>query len=567
MKVLLYSINSRSIQSNLALYYLSEYASAKNPEVEFKCLESSINEPPSFQLAQVVTHKPDLLAISCYIWNIEATARLCSDLKKIAPKMKILLGGHEVSHDPHIYLEQGICDYVITGEGEIPFARLIRHLQGYTEIENVESLVYLANDRVTSNSKANDIQPLDSIPSPYKGDLLDRPFVYYEVSRGCVYKCHFCLSALDRGTRFFSMERFYKDMQVILSKPRIKQVKFVDRTFNLNLRRTNEIFKFLRDNGLGRNFHFEIQAELFKPSTLEILETIPAGQFQFEVGIQSIHKKTLDLNGRSCRLDKLEKNLDHILQSTNVHIHLDLIVGLEGESPEMFIESFNWAFMKRPHHLQIETLKILKGSLSRKYRESKDIIFQDNPPYSLLKTDLWSFSQIRKVEEIAALLEIYWNREVLREAFWQLSSSFISPWIFLEQLSSYFKQKELPFTGMAMKRAYEILYEFASEHCAIDHSFFQTLILDYLEHFQSRGKTPFPKSSDTLKPPQYSQLVKALNLQSKGFVEVFDTPVIFKSQQGRYFYFGGKNEPLCKTLDLEINHLPSELKSKIGLKI
>ena len=114
MKVLLYSINSRSIQSNLALYYLSEYASAKNPEVEFKCLESSINEPANFQLAQVITHKPDLLAISCYIWNIEATARLCSDLKKIAPKMKILLGGHEVSHDPQIYLEQGICDYVIT---------------------------------------------------------------------------------------------------------------------------------------------------------------------------------------------------------------------------------------------------------------------------------------------------------------------------------------------------------------------------------------------------------------------------------------------------------------------
>ena len=153
----------------------------------------------------------------------------------------------------------------------------------------------------------------------------------------------------------------------------------------------------MKDNGSGRNFHFEIQAELFKPSTLKLLETIPEGQFQFEIGIQSIHQKTLDLNGRSCRLDKLEKNLDYILQNTKVHVHLDLIVGLEGESPEMFIQSFNWAFSKRAHHLQIETLKILKGSLSRKYRESKDIVFQDSPPYSLLKTDLWSFSQIRQV--------------------------------------------------------------------------------------------------------------------------------------------------------------------------
>ncbi len=560
-------MNSRSIQSNLALYYLAEYAAAKNPEVKFQCLESSINQPSNYQLSEVVTYNPDLLAVSCYIWNIESTIRLCSDLKKIAPQIKILLGGHEVSHDPHIYLERGVCDYVITGEGEIPFARLIRHLQGYTEIESVESLVYLDQGNIVSNSKADEIQPLDSIPSPYKGSLLDRPFVYYEVSRGCVYKCHFCLSALDRGTRFFSMKRFFEDMRTILAQPRIKQIKFVDRTFNLNVKRTNEIFTFLRDNGVGRNFHFEIQAELFKPSTLEILKTIPAGQFQFEVGIQSIHKKTLDLNGRRCRLDKLEENLDHILQTTNVHIHLDLIVGLEGESPEMFIESFNWAFMKRPHHLQVETLKVLKGSLSRKYRESKDIIFQDNPPYSLLESNLWSFAQIRKVEEIAALLEIYWNREVLREAFWRLSTNFETPWSFLLKLSDHFSKKQYPLTGLAMKKAYEVLYRFSCEYLTPDNPFFETLILDYLEHFQSRGKLPFPKSSNTLRPPQYSQLVKALNLQSKGFIEVFKEPLQFRGQRGRYFYFGGKNQPTCKTIDIQLKKLPSDLKSKIGLHI
>ncbi len=566
MKVLLYSMNSRAIQSNIAIYYLAEYAIAKNPEVKFECLESSINQPSTQQLSEVLAHNADLLAISCYIWNIEATLRLCSDIKKIAPKTKILLGGHEVSHDPQTYIEKGLCDFVITGEGEIPFAKLIRYLQGYIQIQDVDSLIYKINDELKTNLNAKDIQPLDSIPSPFKGSLLDRPFVYYEVSRGCVYKCHFCLSALDRGTRFFSLERFYNDMQNILSNPRIKQVKFVDRTFNLNLKRTNQIFKYLRDNGSKRNFHFEIQAELFKPSTLKLLESIPEGQFQFEIGIQSIHQKTLDLNGRSCRLDKLEKNLDYILQFTKVHVHLDLIVGLEGESPDMFIQSFNWAFRKRAHHLQIETLKILKGSLSRKYRESKDIVFQDNPPYSLLKTDLWSFSQIRQVEDMAALLEIYWNREVLREAFWQLSTNFKSPWVFLEELSNYFKHKQLPLTGLAMKRAYETLYLFGCEHLKANNPFFETLILDYLEHFQSQGKTPFPKSSSTLKPPQYSQLVKALKLQSKGFIEVFENPSNFRGQKGRYFYFGGKNEPVCKNIDLQLSKLSLDLKSKIGLQ-
>ena len=559
-------MNSRAIQSNIALYYLAEYGSAKNPEVDFICLESSINQPATQQLAEILAYSPDLLAISCYIWNIEATSRLCSDLKKVAPDLKILLGGHEVSHDPKTYIEKGICDFVITGEGEIPFAKFIRHLQGFANIEDVDSLVYRVSNQVISNPKAAELQPLDSIPSPYKGNLLERPFIYYEVSRGCVYKCHFCLSALDRGTRFFSMERFHKDMEIILSSSRVKQVKFVDRTFNLNLKRTNQIFKYLKDNGLGRNFHFEIQAELFKPSTLKLLESIPEGQFQFEIGIQSIHQKTLDLNGRSCRLDKLEKNLDYILQFTKVHVHLDLIVGLEGESPEMFIQSFNWAFGKRAHHLQIETLKILKGSLSRKYRESKDIVFQDSPPYSLLKTDLWSFSQIRQVEDIAALLEIFWNREVLREAFWQLSKNFQSPWIFLEKLSNYFKREQLPLTGLAMKRAYEALYGFGCEYLKANNPFFETLILDYLEHFQSQGKTPFPKTSSTLKPPQYSQLVKVLKLQSKGFIEVFDNPLNFRGQKGRYFYFGGKNEPVCKNIDLQLSELPRDFKSKIGLQ-
>ena len=559
-------MNSRAIQSNIALYYLAEYASAKNPEVDFICLESAINQPATQQLAEILAYSPDLLAISCYIWNIEATSRLCSDLKKVAPDLKILLGGHEVSHDPKTYIEKGICDFVITGEGEIPFAKFIRHLQGFANIEDVDSLVYRVSNQVISNPKAADLQPLDSIPSPYKGNLLERPFIYYEVSRGCVYKCHFCLSALDRGTRFFSMERFHKDMEIILSSSRVKQVKFVDRTFNLNLKRTNQIFKYLKDNGLGRNFHFEIQAELFKPSTLKLLESIPEGQFQFEIGIQSIHQKTLDLNGRSCRLDKLEKNLDYILQFTKVHVHLDLIVGLEGESPSMFIQSFNWAFGKRAHHLQIETLKILKGSLSKKYRESKDIVFQDSPPYSLLKTDLWSFSQIRQVEDIAALLEIFWNREVLREAFWQLSKNFQSPWIFLEKLSEYFKREQLPLTGLAMKRAYEALYLFGYEKLKHDNPFFETLILDYLEHFQSQGKTPFPKTSSTLKPPQYSQLVKVLKLQSKGFIEVFNNPLNFRGQNGRYFYFGGKNEPVCKNIDLQLSALPRDFKSKIGLQ-
>ena len=565
MKVLLYSMNSRAIQSNIAIYYLAEYASTKNPGIDFVCLESSTNQPATQQLAEILAHEPNLLAISCYIWNIEATSRLCSDLKKVAPDIKILLGGHEVSHDPKTYIENGICDFVITGEGEIPFAKFLRYLQGYSKIEDVDSLVYKTSDKLKTNPKATDLQPLDSIPSPYKGNLLKRPFIYYEVSRGCVYKCHFCLSALDRGTRFFSMERFHKDMEIILSSSRVKQVKFVDRTFNLNLKRTNQIFKYLKDNGSGRNFHFEIQAELFKPSTLKLLETIPEGQFQFEIGIQSIHQKTLDLNGRSCRLDKLEKNLDYILQNTKVHVHLDLIVGLEGESPEMFIQSFNWAFSKRAHHLQIETLKILKGSLSRKYRESKDIVFQDSPPYSLLKTDLWSFSQIRQVEDMAALLEIYWNREVLREAFWQLSTNFKSPWIFLEKLSNYFQLKKLPLTGLAMKRAYEALYLFGFEHLKANNPFFETLILDYLEHFQSQGKTPFPKSSSTLKPPQYSQLVKALKLQSKGFIEVLDNPLNFRGQKGRYFYFGGKNEPICKNIDLQLSELPQDFKFKIGL--
>ena len=136
----------------------------------------------------------------------------------------------------------------------------------------------------------------------------------------------------------------------------------------------------------------------------------------------------------------------------------------------------------------------------------------------------------------------------------------------LEKLSEYFKREQLPLTGLAMKRAYEALYLFGYEKLKHDNPFFETLILDYLEHFQSQGKTPFPKTSSTLKPPQYSQLVKVLKLQSKGFIEVFNNPLNFRGQNGRYFYFGGKNEPVCKNIDLQLSALPRDFKSKIGLQ-
>ncbi|MBW7875107.1 MAG: DUF4080 domain-containing protein [Candidatus Cloacimonetes bacterium] len=545
---LLFSFNARATQRNLAIYCLEAVGKNTLPDWQFDTLELSSNSVFEESLYRVHQKVQKILAISCYIWNIEITRSLIKAIKKIHPDLIVLLGGHEVSHDPQSYLKEGIADYVISGEGELSFAQWLLVMDSGadpSQLLKVPGLSFKHPERgIVRNPAGKDIEPLDQLPSPYhtNSGALAGNFTYYESSRGCVYKCHFCLSALDRGSRFFSMPRVFEDLQKILDQPGIKQIKFVDRTFNLNYKRTNLIWEWLIKNGTGRNFHFEIAAELFHESSLELLKKVPEGMFQFEVGVQSIHKEVLDTNGRRCRLDRLEESLDFLLKNTRVHVHLDLIVGLGGESPSMFQESFDWVFKKLPHHLQIETLKLLKGSISRQKTEEHGYVFLDEPPYSLLHSKLFTYEEVRRIDEVSALLELYFNREALRPVVIEAIHLCNSPWQFFLKFRDFFVEKHPTFSGLHLRRAYTILAEFLqtelSEHAS---DLLGRLTLDCLSSLKCGQGLPFHKPSRTLSRHE----TKNLGLNSlSGFVEEFPSETEFRGIKSRYWIVNRHGEEI-----------------------
>ncbi len=546
---LLFSFNARATQRNLAIYCMEAVGKQLLPDWQFETLELSGNAVFEESLYAVHQKVQKILAVSCYIWNIGVTRSLIKALRKIHPDLIVLLGGHEVSHDPKSYLKEGLADYVICGEGEKSFEQWLKVMDSGAQISEllmVPGLSFKHPDQgIVSNSASKDIEPLDILPSPYMPDSgsLAGNFTYYESSRGCVYKCHFCLSALDRGSRFFSMPRVYDDLQRILDQPGIKQIKFVDRTFNLNYRRTNQIWEWLIENGSGRNFHFEIAAELFHESSLELLKTVPEGMFQFEIGVQSIHKEVLDTNGRRCRLDKLEEALDYLLKHTKVHIHLDLIVGLGGESPTMFQESFDWVFNKLPHHLQIETLKLLKGSISRQKAAEHGYVFLDEPPYSLLYSNLWTYEEIRRIDEISALLELYFNREALRPVIIEAASLTGSPWQFFLQFRDFFVQRHPTFSGLHLRRAYTILAEFLQVHFPVmAGELLSRLTLDCLGSLRCGQGLPFEKPSRTLSRGEQ----KELGLGGlAGFIEEFQQDTEYRGLKSRYWIVHRQGEEIA----------------------
>lgn len=534
---LLLAVNARATQKNFAIYCLKASASVL-PEWQVSTLEISNGGVFAESLAQLASANVSLLGVSCYIWNIDTVLRLCRALRLIRPELKIVLGGHEVSHDPKYYVSQGVCDFVISGEGEDAFCKLLQVLQVNGDLSSVPGLSYWQAGGVVTNAKAPDIQPLDRLPSPYQTgfEATDRDFCYYESSRGCVYKCHFCLSALDRGARYYSLDRVFSDLKYILSISEINQVRFVDRTFNLNYQRSNAIWQWLLQHGAGKSFHFEIAAELFHDSSLKLLRQVPAGMFQFEIGLQSIHQSVLDQNGRRCRFDRLDESLSELLSQTAVDIHLDLIAGLGGETFAMFTESFNWAIRKGPHVLQIETLKILKGSISRAKSGEHGYIFMPDPPYTLLQSNLFSYEQLRLVEEISALLDLFYNREALRAVTVRAMELFSSPWEFFTRLRNFFVTKHQTFTALHLRKAYTIMAEF------LQHSFDEpdvnlwgVLTLDAIKHLRCGKNFPFPRRSQPQKPDASI---------THGYLEVFPTPVAYGEDVARAWLVQNQGETI-----------------------
>ncbi|MBR3802554.1 MAG: DUF4080 domain-containing protein [Clostridia bacterium] len=412
MKVIIACLNSKYIHASLSPWCLlagvREFAKG---EYDVAVMESTINGDANAFADSIISENPDIVALSCYIWNITKTLEICKAIKE-KHNCRIVLGGPEVAYRPKDILEKySFIDYVLSGEGEWTFPDLLDSLN--IDLSSVSGLTYRENGKILSiPEKEYTATP----PSPYCEEFFEKlngRITYIETSRGCPYRCAFCLSGRCSPLRFFDTESVKKDI-LRLAQSGTQTVKFVDRTFNANADRANEILLFIKANygkeiPKGVCFHFEIAGDILKESTLEILASMPRGAVQLEIGMQSFNEETLKKINRKTNTEKLIQNIRKLISFNNMHIHIDLIAGLTGENFESFKSSFNTAYSLGAHMLQLGFLKLLHGADMREDSEKYPCEFNDEPPYEVTSTPWLSAEEIQTLKRCEDAVDRLYN--------------------------------------------------------------------------------------------------------------------------------------------------------------
>lgn len=464
MKYLLTTLNSKFIHSNLAIRYLKKMAEdLVNIEVE----EYTINQSTKYIAADIYKKGVDILAFSTYIWNIEETLEICEILKEVKPEIKIILGGPEVSFEGERLLEEKqFIDYIIEGEGEETFRDFVFYLKGEKHLESIDGLIYRDGDKVIKNSSRELIKDLNNLPTPYEGvdSSLENKIIYYESSRGCPFNCKFCLSSTIKGVRFLSIERVKGDLDNLIDS-RVRQVKFVDRTFNANKKYSREILQHIIDRDPENiNFHFEVTAHLIDDEFLDFIKDVKPGLFQFEIGVQSTNEKTIGAIGRTTDFNRLREVVGRIKSFNNIHQHLDLIIGLPYEDYKSFRKSFNDVYEIGVEKIQLGFLKLLKGSEIRLNQEEHGYKYLDRPPYEVLENKYLSYREILKLKSIEEMVEKYYDEGYFKNTVeYIIKNHYESPFDFYEDLSIYWDNRGLDKVSHSRNRLYEILVDFIED--------------------------------------------------------------------------------------------------------
>ncbi len=414
MRTILTTLHSKYIHASLALPCLASYCAGCGTEIELK--EFTIHEPRETVLALLLAADPEVIGFSVYLWNRRETLELVDALATAKPGLKIVLGGPEVSYDGEELFENhpGLAA-LVRGEGELPLRALLSAWARGEDPLGVPRLAWRSGEAVHEGPDGPVLEDLDDIPSPFAAGMVDleRGFTYLETSRGCPYRCSFCLSARDTHVRSFSMARIRADLKLLMDRS-VPKIKLVDRTFNYHPERAREIFTFILEHNANCHFHFEIGAHLLDDATLELLATVPEGMFQFEIGVQSTFAKTLEAVERSIDLERLETTVRRLRRAGNIHLHLDLVAGLPGDDLQRLLASIDRVATLAPHHLQIEPVKLIPGSPLRESADKLAIRFDPNPPYTVLSTPDLSFMDLVRVRHLSRLLDQGWNHGRLR---------------------------------------------------------------------------------------------------------------------------------------------------------
>lgn len=412
MKVVLTTLNAKYIHSSLALAYL--YAYCQDERWQLQIHEYTINDYHLNILTSLYELKADVLCFSCYIWNIDMIQRLAADIKKVQPNIFIIFGGPEVSYDAADAIKDNqAVDLIIRGEGEQTLLEVLEALYSNNPMESIPGITFKSANQVIDTIERLPLTNLDSIPFPYENPEqlhnYNEHIIYYETSRGCPHNCSYCISSTMHSLRYFSLERVKKDLTILIGQG-VRQIKFVDRTFNANEDRAREIMRHVLSIPGETRFHFEIGAATLTKDMLTFLAQVPANKFDFEIGIQSTCEKTLESINRKVNMDKLMQNIRRLQQETRIHLHIDLIAGLPYETYEVFKTSFNQVYALKADVIQLGFLKMLKGTLIREQESLYSYKYQDKAPYQVLANKFISFTEMVWLLKIEELLQRYYNQ-------------------------------------------------------------------------------------------------------------------------------------------------------------
>ncbi len=546
MKVLLAAINARFVHTNLAVRYLASLMEHHDVQVQ----EYTINHFSDEILEQIYLCDADVVAFSCYIWNVELVYKVVSSLKKVNPETMIILGGPEVSYDSKLIMKNNdAIDFIVSGEAESTFPALINALENNTDYTEIAHLTYRAKGNVyTSSISSATLKHENKIPSAYEHDYAFNPnqIYYYETSRGCPYRCQFCLSGNETGLTMVPLQRVYKELMTFISN-KVKQVKFVDRTFNVHQDRTLAIWQFIKDNDNGTtNFHFEISAASLTDEMIRFLKTVPEGLFQFEIGVQTTNVQTLKAIYRNANQQDDFAKIKALKEMQSIHLHVDLIAGLPHEDFFSFRQSFNQVFNLETDMLQLGFLKLLKGSGLRHKELEYEYVYQDEPPYEVLSTHKITYGELLRLKGIEHVLEKYWNSgrftNTLRMAITFSSSD---PFSFFEGLAERWQQENPEKNKVGQDEQVIYLRHYLHELLPEKMSLMEAVIAFDLAY--NGSKIEFSHLKDENEPKIVKEKIHSL-LHDEGFVAQHFKDMINQPAKKRLPYIHLLNMPKGFTL-------------------
>lgn len=568
MKFLLTAINAKYIHSNPGVYSLKMFAESQGaaeavqgdrdpredglpcaPFVEIA--EYTINNQMELILEDIYRRKPDMVGISCYIWNIAYALDLVRDIHKVLPETDIWLGGPEVSYDaPQLLAREPEVFGVMKGEGEEMFAALLECYRtlgctvrslGWNEQKNVAAesvadsgrlpelqdrpetarvseisgnarvsafwhcmsqvagLTYHGADGIICDQPIRPVMDMSRIPFLYpslKG--FENRIVYYESSRGCPFSCSYCLSSIDKSVRFRDLKLVLPELDFFLEK-RVPQVKFVDRTFNAKKSHAMAIWKHIleHDNGVT-NFHFEITADLLDEEELELISRMRPGLIQLEIGVQSTNTETIRAIRRKMDLKRLRYVVERINAGKNVHQHLDLIAGLPFEDYESFGRSFNEVYSMEPEQFQLGFLKVLKGSYMHDMVEEYGLKYRGKAPYEVLSTKWLPYSDVLRLKGVEDMVEVYYNSRQFLRTLKLFEQEFESAFAMYEYMAQYYDEQHLTGLNHSRLARYEIFHDLIGQKVEAEQmgAFEDALMCDlyFRENAKSRPSFALPQA-------------------------------------------------------------------------